>query len=307
MPNTPKLRDIISTFNENELDLNVPIDFQDISLGDVSYVNTYNTYLQNGQFEEAYSYREENSDHIEKYILDATKINYLQTMLINSYLFSKEEKNAKNTSFDNSSGSFTSSTVQGAIEELAGLMFKKRTLSSTIDIDDLYNDKHQGCYWVDVSQNVASNNHAFDTGFYRLIVIENLQIAINTSATVIKIRTRINSEWTKWNRWVCYEEKAMKSMYISDALKKLSTEEKTIGARGFKQYRYTFDSGNFPIAKYTIDHVIFSATNTPGLICQDTYLIDNGSSFNVNVDIFNASDETKTFDHLSFWVFYIER
>lgn len=114
MPDTT-LRDIVNTFTEQELDLSVPIDFQDVDQDHFELVNNYNTYLSNGQYSEALALRNNNPD-LDKYIFDAKKMNILQSMVINSYLFAKDEKSAKYTKYDDSKTNLNADNVQTAIE-----------------------------------------------------------------------------------------------------------------------------------------------------------------------------------------------
>ena len=136
MPN-PTLREIVETFTEEELSLTVPIEFQDVSADDYPYVNEYNRLLASAQinadtdegydaFVAANEYRTANQEHIDKYVLDAKKLNILMTLVINAYMFAKGEKSATNTSYDNSESELESTTVQEAIDEI------KTTLISLI-------------------------------------------------------------------------------------------------------------------------------------------------------------------------------
>ena len=136
MPN-PTLREIVETFTEEELSLTVPIEFQDVSADDYPYVNEYNRLLASAQinadtdegydaFVAANEYRTANQEHIDKYVLDAKKLNILMTLVINAYMFAKGEKSATNTSYDNSESGLESTTVQEAIDEI------KTTLISLI-------------------------------------------------------------------------------------------------------------------------------------------------------------------------------
>lgn len=114
----PILKDIIETFTEEELNLTVPIHFQDVSLNDYEYVNTYNTYLQNGDYRAAVEYRKRYSELLDKYIFDAKKMNILISLVINSYLFAKSEKTASNTSFDTSNTDSSETNVQEVLEKI---------------------------------------------------------------------------------------------------------------------------------------------------------------------------------------------
>lgn len=116
MPN-PTLRQIVDTFTENELDLTVPIDFQDVNATDFPIVKQYNTYLADGNYNAALRYRNENINTLDKYIFDAKKINILQSLAINAYLFAKGEKSAVNTSYDNTKSGCSAANVQGALDE----------------------------------------------------------------------------------------------------------------------------------------------------------------------------------------------
>lgn len=127
MPN-PTLREIVETFTEEELSLTVPIEFQDVSADDYPYVNEYNRLLASAQtnadtdegydaFVAANEYRTVNQEHIDKYVLDAKKLNILMTLVINAYMFAKGEKSATNTSYDNSISGASSTNVQDVIDE----------------------------------------------------------------------------------------------------------------------------------------------------------------------------------------------
>ena len=128
MPN-PTLREIVETFTEEELNLTVPIEFQDVSLEDYPYVNEYNRLLASAQanlddeegynaFQAAHTYRIENKDKLDKYIIDAHKLNILMTLILNAYAFSKGEKSAINTSYDNTETKMNSQNLQDAIGEI---------------------------------------------------------------------------------------------------------------------------------------------------------------------------------------------
>lgn len=127
MPN-PTLREIVETFTEEELSLTVPIEFQDVSADDYPYVNEYNRLLASAQinadtdegydaFVAANEYRTANQEHIDKYVLDAKKLNIIMTLVINAYMFTKGEKSATNTSYDNSMSGASSTNVQDALDE----------------------------------------------------------------------------------------------------------------------------------------------------------------------------------------------
>lgn len=127
MPN-PTLREIVETFTEEELSLTVPIEFQDVSADDYPYVNEYNRLLASAQtnadtdegydaFVAANEYRTVNQEHIDKYVLDAKKLNILMTLVINAYMFAKGEKSATNTSYDNSMSGANADNVQDALDE----------------------------------------------------------------------------------------------------------------------------------------------------------------------------------------------
>lgn len=122
MPDLVRLRDIVDTFTEQELDLTIPLEYKDVDANSYPYVNQYNSYLSVGDYESAYNYRVENSAILEPLIHDAKKANTLLAIAINSYLFAKGEKAASNISFDNSFNSYVTATnVQDAIEALIGV------------------------------------------------------------------------------------------------------------------------------------------------------------------------------------------
>lgn len=116
MPNTT-LKDIVNTFTEEELNLTVPIDFQDVDQDHYDLVNEYNTYLSNGNYAAALNLRNNNTE-LDKYIFDAKKMNMLQSMVINAYLFAKDEKSAKYTQYDDTNTKFGATNVQAAIENM---------------------------------------------------------------------------------------------------------------------------------------------------------------------------------------------
>lgn len=117
MPDMPKLREIISTFTPEELELSVPIYVQDVTITDYPKVNEYNRLLSIQDYQGAYSYRTANPE-LEKYILDAKKINALIVYIMNAYEFSKMEKNASHTSYDSSKNNLKATNVQDAIDNL---------------------------------------------------------------------------------------------------------------------------------------------------------------------------------------------
>lgn len=118
MPNLVRLRDIVDTFTEQDLDLVVPIDFKDVDSESLPYINTYNGYLASKKYEEAYQYRLDNADILEPLILDAKKLNIQQAIMINTYLFAKGERSAENLIYDNTTSGLTSDNLQGAVDEL---------------------------------------------------------------------------------------------------------------------------------------------------------------------------------------------
>lgn len=164
MPN-PTLREIVETFTEEELALTVPIEFQDVSLEDYPYVNEYNRLLASAQassdtdegynaFQAAYKYRLANQDKIDKYIIDAKKLNILMTLVINAYMFAKGEKSATNTSYDNSISKFISDNVQDAIDELykTKLDLAGGTLTGDLFATTIRADKIYGAVWNDYAE-----------------------------------------------------------------------------------------------------------------------------------------------------------
>lgn len=148
MPN-PTLREIVETFTEEELALTVPIEFQDVSLEDYPYVNEYNRLLASAQanlddeagynaFQAAYEYRVANKDKIDKYIIDAKKLNILMTLVINAYMFSKGEKSAINTSYDNAESGIEAENIQDAVDTL-NEKIEETTDTLTTTIEDIIN------------------------------------------------------------------------------------------------------------------------------------------------------------------------
>lgn len=82
------VNDLISTFTETELNLTVPLDVQDVSESDLPVVNEYNSYIANNNYSTATTFRT-NHPELEKYIFDVKKINILQTMWMNAYVYAK--------------------------------------------------------------------------------------------------------------------------------------------------------------------------------------------------------------------------
>ena len=111
------VQDWINTLTPEELALELPIDFQDVSIEDAALVNQYNAYLSAGEYQTAYDYRVKNPA-LEKYIYDAKKMNYLQSLALNAYVFAKGEKSAINTSYDNSETGIEADNLQDAIDAL---------------------------------------------------------------------------------------------------------------------------------------------------------------------------------------------
>lgn len=179
MPN-PTLREIVETFTEEELSLTVPIEFQDVSADDYPYVNEYNRLLASAQtnadtdegydaFVAANEYRTANQEHIDKYVLDAKKLNILMTLVINAYMFAKGEKSATNTSYDNSISKFISDNVQDAIDELykTKLDLVGGTLTGDLLATTIIADKIYGAVWNDYAEwfekeNIFDNFEAGD-------------------------------------------------------------------------------------------------------------------------------------------------
>ena len=92
----------ITCFSSKDWDwLTVPIEFQDVSADDYPYVNEYNRLLASAQtnadtdegydaFVAANEYRTANQEHIDKYVLDAKKLNILIALVINAYMFASK-------------------------------------------------------------------------------------------------------------------------------------------------------------------------------------------------------------------------
>lgn len=119
MPDLVTLEKIVDTFTEQELDFVVPIDFKDVDSESLPYINTYNGYLASKKYEEAYQYRLDNADILEPLIIDAKKLNIMMSIIINTYLFAKGERSAKNLIFDNSfHDEMKATNIQDAIEEM---------------------------------------------------------------------------------------------------------------------------------------------------------------------------------------------
>lgn len=118
MPDLVRLRDIVDTFTEEDLDLVVPIDFKDVDSESLPYINTYNGLLASKKYEEAYEYRLEHGDILEPLILDAKKLNIQQAIMINTYLFAKGERSAENLLYNNSETGLGSGDLQSAVDAL---------------------------------------------------------------------------------------------------------------------------------------------------------------------------------------------
>lgn len=143
MPDMPTLRDIVNTFTEQELDMTVPLDFKSVDADSLPYVEQYNKYLANGDYQSAYDYRIANSEILEPRIYDDVKANIQQALAINAYVFAKGEKSAENTSYDNTSSGVNASTVQAVLDlvltQLGGYTIKKvSTLPSSPDSNTIY-------------------------------------------------------------------------------------------------------------------------------------------------------------------------
>lgn len=103
--------------NENVAQLILPIDYQDTSEDTIQLENAYQTLLSQNRFGEAKALRDDNPI-LETRILDATKLNYLQTLMLTAYQYAKEERSAKNLLYDNTESKLGSDNIQGAIDEL---------------------------------------------------------------------------------------------------------------------------------------------------------------------------------------------
>ena len=113
-----KLSSLVAT-DENVAALTFPIDFQDVSAETLPKVNEYEGLLSKGQYEDAYNFRiDPKNKDLESLILDATKLNYLQTLMLTSYEFAKGEKSAETTSYDNSVSGLDAANVQDAIDSI---------------------------------------------------------------------------------------------------------------------------------------------------------------------------------------------
>ena len=132
MPNLVRLRDIVDTFTEQDLDLVVPIDFKDVDSESLPYINTYNGYLASKKYEEAYQYRLDNADILEPLILDAKKLNIQQAIMINTYLFAKGERSAENLIYNNTESGLTSENLQGAVDELLAKIIEAMSYSDNL-------------------------------------------------------------------------------------------------------------------------------------------------------------------------------
>lgn len=132
MPDLVRLRDIVDTFSEQDLDLIVPIDFKDADSESLPYINTYNGFLASKKYEEAYQYRLEHSDILEPLIIDAKKLNIQQAIMINTYLFAKGERSAENLIYNNTESGLTSDNLQGAVDELLAKIIEAMSYSDNL-------------------------------------------------------------------------------------------------------------------------------------------------------------------------------
>lgn len=132
MPDLVRLRDIVDTFSEQDLDLIVPIDFKDADSESLPYINTYNGFLASKKYEEAYQYRLEHSDILEPLIIDAKKLNIQQAIMINTYLFAKGERSAENLLYNNTESGLTSDNLQGAVDELLAKIIEAMSYSDNL-------------------------------------------------------------------------------------------------------------------------------------------------------------------------------
>lgn len=115
MPDMVTLRELISTFTEQELDMTVPFDFKNPTADTIEYANKYNAYLAVGDYQGAYEYRVANADILEPMIHDAKALNKQQAIMINTYLAVKDVKsdNSKDVTLEE----YEDLVEAGSIEE----------------------------------------------------------------------------------------------------------------------------------------------------------------------------------------------
>ena len=128
--------EFVSTLTDNELKLTLPIDFQDVNAGDYEVVNKYNQLLANQDYQGAAKYRLEHSE-LEKYIFDAKKMNYLQTLALNAYLYAYKGGSVKEVTleeylqigenYEPNTTYFVKDGDQAGLEGLGGYIFKEVT------------------------------------------------------------------------------------------------------------------------------------------------------------------------------------
>ena len=141
MPDMITLRDLVNTFTEQELDMTVPFDFKNPTSETIEYVNTYNTYIANGDYQAAKEYRTAHADILEPMIHDATALNRQQAMMINTYLFAKGEKSASNTSYDNTETKIDADNLQDALDYIIQNLnnIKERLITGIVKIENKSN------------------------------------------------------------------------------------------------------------------------------------------------------------------------
>lgn len=104
-----ELVEALDSLGDEVKSLTFPIDFKDPSLEEMEIVDTYNTYLSNGDYATALEYRTSHPE-LESFIFDANKMNLLQTFVLTV-------QSALGTKYDNSMSGSEATNVQEALDE----------------------------------------------------------------------------------------------------------------------------------------------------------------------------------------------
>lgn len=213
------LQTLVNT-DENVAALTMPIDFQDVSADTLQIVNEYETYLTNNDYENAYNLRK-NNPVLETLILDATKLNYLQTLMLTSYEFAKGEKSAANMSYDATESQLKDengelvTNVQDAIDVLdtsvnSTVQTELDKINETLDntVEKLETDIQQSLNTVDQTLGIRFNETGEVVQIYKdgtwedwltynhdgIIVVSEAKVILNKSD--VSIGSEITGGWT---------------------------------------------------------------------------------------------------------------
>lgn len=102
--------EMLSLLTDDVKQLEFPIDFKDASASDMVYIDEYNKLLSAGDYNGALEYRTQHPE-LECFIWDATKMNYLQSLVLTV-------QSALGTKYDNSGSELDADNVQEALDEL---------------------------------------------------------------------------------------------------------------------------------------------------------------------------------------------